>query len=101
MAIWTGRSQWTVPFTVGFADGYIAGEPEAEALAEEGCESEIIVAGIASRFGRDELCSSAFCIGRHDVTELERKLEESTSAQAGEGARCDRDTPESKISVRK
>jgi hypothetical protein len=67
-----------VPFTVGFADGYIAGESEAEALAEEGCESEIIVAGVASRFGRDELCSSALCIGRHDVTELERKLKEST-----------------------
>jgi hypothetical protein len=101
MAIWTGRAQWTVPFTVGFADGYIAGESEAEALAEEGCEREIIVAGIASRFGRDDLRSSTLCIGRHDVSELERKLKESTSAQAGEGARCDRDTPQSKTSVRK
>jgi hypothetical protein len=98
MAIRAGRTQWTVSFTVGFADGYVAGESETEALAEEGCEREVIVAGIASRFGRDEL-HGTLRIGSHDVSELERKLKESTSVQAG--ARRDRDTPESKISARK
>lgn len=100
MAIWAGRSQWTVSLTVGFADGYIAGKSEAEALAKEGCKSEVIVTRIAGRFSRNELRSGTLYVG-HDVSGLERKLKESAGLQVGESARRDHNAPVRQMSVRK
>lgn len=47
MAVGTGWAQGTVSFAVCFADGNIAGKAEAEALAEEWGEGEVVVVGVA------------------------------------------------------
>ena len=39
-------------FAVGFADGNVAGEAEAKAVAEKWCERKIVVARLAGVIGR-------------------------------------------------
>jgi hypothetical protein len=40
-----------MPFTVGFADGYIARESKTEAVAEEWSEGEVVIARIWRAIG--------------------------------------------------
>jgi hypothetical protein len=54
-----------VAFAVGLADGNITGETEAEALAEEGREGELIIAGVARRLRGEDAGSRAVHIGSH------------------------------------
>jgi hypothetical protein len=65
MSVWASRSQWAVAFAVGFADGDIAGKAEAEALAEERCEGELVIAGVARRLGGKDAGGRAVHIGGH------------------------------------
>lgn len=65
MSVWASRAQRTVAFAVGLADGDIAGETKAKALAEEGCEGEFVIAGIASGLCREDAGSRAVNIGCH------------------------------------
>lgn len=65
MSVWASRSQWTVAFAIGLADGDIAGEAEAEALAEEGCEGELVIAGVTRGLCGEDAGSRAVHIGGH------------------------------------
>lgn len=40
-----------MPFTVGFADGYIARESKTEAFAKEGSEGKVVEARISGAIG--------------------------------------------------
>lgn len=59
-------------FAVGLADGDIAGEAEAEALAEEGREGEIVVARVARGLCREDARSRVVNIGGHVGFEAEQ-----------------------------
>lgn len=65
MSVWASRSQGTVTFTVGLADGDIAGEAEAKALSKEGSEGEFIIAGVAIGFCREDAGSRTVNIRCH------------------------------------
>jgi hypothetical protein len=54
-----------VAFAVGLTNGDIAGEAEAEALAEKGCEGELIIAGITRGLRREDAGGRAVNIGGH------------------------------------
>lgn len=52
-------------FPVGLADGDIASQAKAEALAKKGCEGEFVIAGIARGLCREDAGSRAVNIGGH------------------------------------
>jgi hypothetical protein len=58
MPVGTGRAQWAVALTVGFADGNIGREAKAIALAEEGDEGKLVVIQVTGAVCRYNLrCS--------------------------------------------
>ena len=66
MAVWTGGSQWAVAFAVGLTHRHVAGQSEAEALAQERGEGELVVIGIPRPVGGEDLRRRMLHVGRHD-----------------------------------
>lgn len=66
MSVRTGWSKRTVAFTIGFANGNIAGETEAKAFAEERGEGEFIEARISCRFGGQDMRGGTVDVRGHD-----------------------------------
>lgn len=59
-------------FAVRFADGNIASETKAEALAEERGEREFVETGIARRLGGEDARGGALNVGGHGDLMLSR-----------------------------